>query len=64
MLTLCEAINRLRVYNMGIRRFGSDWQVFFHEDKKRDETNTYVSDTLEDCVLQGGVMRLRRNAAI
>ena len=64
MMTLHEAIQRLRNSHMAIRRLGAEWQVFFVEDKYQRANNTYVTDDLEDAVYEGSKMRINRLASI
>jgi len=61
MLTLSEAIRRLDVNNMALRRYGSlQWQVYFREDRKQDASNSYLTDDLDDAVIEAGKMRKSR----
>ena len=63
MLTIAEAIRRLDINNMAMRRYGSlQWQVYFREDRKQDVTNTYLTDDFDDAVIQASKMRKNREA--
>ncbi len=64
MLTIREARQRLAVHGMELRRHieNCKWAVMFRED--RDERNMYVTDDLDDAVIQGGRMRKTRIRAI
>lgn len=60
-ITVAEAIRRLDINNMAMRRYGSlQWQVYFREDKVQNETNTYLTDDLDDAVIEASKMRKHR----
>jgi len=65
MLTVAEAIRRLDINNMAMRRYGSlQWQVYFREDRQQDKSNTYLTDDLDDAVIQASRMRRDRKAKL
>lgn len=63
MLTIREAIQRLSMYSMVVRRYtNGKWIVLFAEDRTDD--SGYVTDDLDDAVIEGGRMRKRRLQSI
>jgi len=63
MLTIREAIQRLGVYSMIVRRYtNGKWIVLFAED--RTDREGYITDDLDDAVIEGGRMRKRRLQSI
>lgn len=64
MMTVHEAFQRLNQHRMHMRRYGAAWMVYFTEDKRHEDHNTYITDDLEDAVVQAGRMRIKRLAAI
>jgi hypothetical protein len=62
MITLCEAIQRLSLSAMYLKRRGSNWLVLYREDKTED--NAHITDDLMDAVIEGQRMRMRRLRAI
>lgn len=59
-MTLREAMQRLSVHRMHMRPCGRSFVVQFNEDRVIDETNSYITDDLEDAVIQAGKMRRKR----
>lgn len=64
MLTISEAMRRLDVNNMAMRRYGSlQWMVYFREDRTQDATNSCLVDDLDDAIIMAGRMRRNRQLA-
>jgi hypothetical protein len=65
MLTVCEAMNRARMNGLNIRRLtpaSVDWVVTLQEwDELTCFKHRYITDDLEDAVIEGSKMRV--NAA-
>ncbi len=63
-ITVAEAIRRLDINNMAMRRYGSlQWQVYFREDREQGVHNSYLTDDLDDAVIQASKMRRNRSQA-
>ena len=63
MLTIREAKQRLSMHRMTLKRHvGAMWAVVFNED--RHDNDMYITDDLDDAVIQGSQMRMRRLRAI
>jgi hypothetical protein len=66
MLTIREAKQRLSMHRMELRRhIGNLWLIAYAEDRHDvAEKNGYITSDLEDAIIQGSQMRMRRLRAI